>query len=123
MNLSVLLLLVLYTAIVGSLIWARFRFFRICPGASKTSSKFYDPIIVIHILCTYYYMLVLPIEKDFHSSLAAALYIISLTIFWWSIRTAKQLNFAFSDNVGVIITNGSYGLVRHPFYFSYILVF
>ena len=121
MSLPVFLLLVLYTMIVGSLIWARFKFFRIRPGASKISSKFYDPTVGIHILGTYYYMLVSSIEKVFYTTLAAALYIISLIIFWWSIRTAKQLDFAFSDNVGKIITNGPYGLVRHPFYISYIL--
>ena len=121
MSSSFILLLALYTMMVGSLIWARFRFLRICPGASKVSSIFYDPTVVIHILSTYYYMLITPVGNSFHATLAAALYIISLILFWWSISTAKQLDFAFSDNVGEIITNGPFGFIRHPFYVSYIL--
>lgn len=121
MTLSILLLLTLYTIIVVSLIWARFRFFKIYPGASRISSIFYDPTVVIHILATYYYMIVSPVEMAIYVTLAAAIYMISLLLFWWSLRTAKQLDFAFSKNVGEIITNGPFGFIRHPFYVSYVL--
>ncbi|MEZ5491306.1 MAG: isoprenylcysteine carboxylmethyltransferase family protein [Gammaproteobacteria bacterium] len=55
-------------------------------------------------------------------SLAIGAYLLALFIFFWAIETAKELEFAFSDNVGRLITNGPFKLVRHPFYTSYIAV-
>ena len=46
---------------------------------------------------------------------------LSLVIFWWSIVTAKSLDFAFSSHVGNIVTSGPFGLFRHPFYVSYMV--
>ena len=35
--------------------------------------------------------------------------------------TAKTLDFAFSNEVGSIVTTGPFKIVRHPFYTSYML--
>jgi protein-S-isoprenylcysteine O-methyltransferase Ste14 len=44
---------------------------------------------------------------------------VSLALFWWSIRTARALDFAFSERAGSIVIKGPFSLVRHPFYVSY----
>ncbi len=116
-----LILISLYTMIVLSLIWARFRYFRIQTGASRISSILYDPAVVAHILTTYYCMWVSPVRTIIPNTITSALYVISLAMFWWAVKSANRLDFAFSKNVGEIITNGPFGFIRHPFYVSYTL--
>ncbi len=57
---------------------------------------------------------------------ALSLYVLSLTVFWWSWRTVREhrLTFAYSKDVPQrLITGGPYRFVRHPFYTAYSLAF
>ncbi|MBL4820771.1 MAG: isoprenylcysteine carboxylmethyltransferase family protein [Gammaproteobacteria bacterium] len=119
MNLPMLFPLALYSLIILSLIWARFRFFKINSDASRISSLLYDPAVVLQMAYTYYSMFSAPKDFVYLVVLATILYFLSLVLFWWGITSAKQLDFAFSNNVSNIITSGPYSIVRHPFYVSY----
>lgn len=66
---------------------------------------------------------------SFHSSQSPrllgtgfALYLLSLILFWWTIRTNRKrpLTLAFSeDKPEHLVKEGPYAWVRHPFYTSY----
>jgi protein-S-isoprenylcysteine O-methyltransferase Ste14 len=54
----------------------------------------------------------------------ALLYLWSLGLFWWAIKTNSyaRLSAAFSPDVPVhLVEHGPYKFIRHPFYCSYIL--
>lgn len=106
---------------IVSLIWARYFFFVVRSNTSKRFSFLYDFLVAVQILSTYYMLLThtKPLSVEIF---AIALYLFALFIFCWSIATAKELEFAFSDKVGKLITNGPFKIVRHPFYTSYITV-
>lgn len=110
---------VLYVAIVLSLIWGRLRFFRVQGATPLWLALSYDLAVAIQILVTVYGFVFVTQFTFFGLASAVGLYILALGLFWWSVRTAKGLDFAFSDSVGSIVTNGPYALVRHPFYVSY----
>ena len=111
----------LYIAIVLSLIWARLRFFKMTSGTPRLSALLYDATVATQIITTL--VLMFTTSGKFLPLLAASvcLYVLSLALFWWAILTAKNLDFAFSNEVGDIVTTGPFGIVRHPFYVSYIL--
>lgn len=111
-----------YTTIIVSLIWARIYFFRVSNARSNLSSYFYDPAVAVQVLTTYYYVLYLALPDLPLVTLGLFLYVTSLVLFWWAIVTAKKLDFAFSPNVGEIITTGPFAIIRHPFYLSYVIV-
>src|SRR5437016_3988791 len=57
-------------------------------------------------------------------STGAVLYLISLSLFWWAIRTnrRKPLSAIFSADVPQhIVAEGPYRYIRHPLYCSYVL--
>ncbi|MEX0618683.1 MAG: isoprenylcysteine carboxylmethyltransferase family protein [Pseudohongiellaceae bacterium] len=105
-----------------SLIWARFRFFTIGSTKSRLSSYLYDPVVAVQIISTYYFLLTFNGSSWYAIAGVAVVYLFALAFFWWSIVTANELNFAFSPNAGMVITNGPFALIRHPFYGSYSLV-
>ncbi|MGI4977736.1 MAG: methyltransferase family protein [Janthinobacterium lividum] len=56
--------------------------------------------------------------------LAAALIVVALGLFWWTVRTTarRRLTLAFDDDQPTFLhRHGPYRWVRHPFYASYIL--
>lgn len=111
----------LYLMIVLSLIWGRFFFFSMAGGTPKLLAYSYDLAVAVQMIFTVYgFFYVTDITKAF-SFLSAVLYLISLVIFWSAIVTAKSLDFAFSKQVGDIVTTGPFGLFRHPFYVSYMI--
>lgn len=113
--------LFLYLMIVLSLIWGRFFFFSMAGGTPKLLAYSYDLAVAVQMIFTVYgFFYVTDITKAF-SFLSAVLYLISLVIFWSAIVTAKSLDFAFSKQVGDIVTTGPFGLFRHPFYVSYMI--
>ncbi|MBQ13661.1 MAG: hypothetical protein CMQ17_04600 [Gammaproteobacteria bacterium] len=122
MNILTIALIGTYTLIIASLIWARFQFFVIKSKRSRISSLVYDPAVVVQILFTYYYFLATTNPGLTSSYFALCLYVMSLTLFWWAIVTAKKLNFAFSAEVGEIVTTGPFAWVRHPIYLSYVFI-
>ena len=122
MNPTNTLLSLVYLIIVASLFWGRLRFFKIKSSSAKIGSLLYDPIVAIQIIVT---LFLLYDRKDIalpSAVICLFFYISGLFLFWWSISTAKKLDFAFSDNVGKIVKTGPFSYVRHPFYLSYLLV-
>lgn len=112
---------VLYSAIVLSLIWARLRFFKMTSGTPRLSALLYDATVATQIVTTLVLMFTTSGKSLPLVAASICLYSLSLILFWWSIFTAKKLDFAFSNDVGNIVTTGPFRLVRHPFYVSYIL--
>jgi protein-S-isoprenylcysteine O-methyltransferase Ste14 len=111
----------LFMSIILSLIWGRFRFFRMNSGTSWMTAFVYDTSVVVQMLSTIYGLLFVIDITKLSLWFCMLLYILSLMIFWFSVREAKALDFAFSDHVGDIVTTGTYSIFRHPFYVSYVL--
>ncbi len=107
---------------VVSLIWARYFFFAVDPNNGLSISRVYDATVSIQILVTYYNFLFGASKPSGVQIAATVSYLSASLLFLWSIKTAKELDFAFSDRVGTLITNGPFKLVRHPFYTSYIVI-
>lgn len=114
-------ILTVFTTIIVSLLWARLRFFKIESSKARVGSLLYDPAVAVQFLAVYYYEITGNYSGLIPPYLAIVLYLSGLLFFWWSIRTAKDLQFAFSARVGKIITSGPFNFVRHPFYLSYIV--
>jgi protein-S-isoprenylcysteine O-methyltransferase Ste14 len=115
------IVLLLFVAIIVSLIWGRFRFFRINSGTSIWLAVTYDLAVAVQMIVTVWSFLNVTSITKLSLLVCALLYLLSLVLFWWSIVTAKSLDFAFSNHVGSIVTSGPFGLFRHPFYVSYIV--
>ena len=111
----------IYGTLVLSYIWARLEYFSIQSRESRIRSYFYDPIVAIHVISTTYFFLTHVLHPLAHYMFASAAFFTSFLVFWWGIKTCNQLNFAFAGNVGKLITSGPFQIVRHPFYFSYIV--
>jgi len=116
-----LIVALLFICVVASLIWGRLFFFKVNTGTPFWLALGYDLVVVGHILLTAYYMITVTQFTQFGVWIAGFLYGLSLVLFWWSIRVAKRLDFAFSNQVGDIVTTGPFAVVRHPFYSSYML--
>jgi protein-S-isoprenylcysteine O-methyltransferase Ste14 len=113
--------LCLYLLIVISLVWGRLFFFKLSGGTPKILAYSYDLAVVCQMVLTVYgFVYVADVAKPY-AFFVPALYMLSLVIFWTSIFTAKSLDFAFSSNVGNIVTTGPFGFFRHPFYTSYLI--
>ena len=116
------ILILLYLSIVASLIWGRFFFFKLDAGTPGLAAITYDLAVAVQVVATLYYMLTVTQITLIILVLASLVYASALFLFWWSIRTARSLDFAFSESVGTIVTKGPFSLVRHPFYTSYCMV-
>jgi len=81
----------------------------------------YDPVVAIQIISSLYAFAFLEPAGFVLSAVCAIFLILSLSLFWSSIFTAKSLDFAFSNKVGKLILIGPFSVIRHPFYLSYIL--
>ena len=115
-----LIILITFTVIVISMVWARIFFFKVESQASKMISYINDPAVFMQIGGFYY--LFFQAESYFYDwRLAEFFYAIGLGLFYWAIVTAKSLSFAGGDNANRLVTSGPYGLVRHPCYLSYLL--
>lgn len=98
-------------------------FFQINSNKTKYVAYLYDLVVAVQIFITFYCFLSfapseLSILKSFELSIG---YLTSLSLFWWSIKSSKELSFATGAGVGNIITQGPFLIVRHPFYLSYII--
>ena len=121
LNLYHFLVILIFTTIVLSLIWARLCFFKTSPQSNRFALILYDPFVATQTAVAYERMFFddpLPAAKAW---LAISAYSFSLWFFCWSIRSAKGLGFAFSEASGTLLWVGSYSIVRHPFYTAYIL--
>lgn len=122
MNIITYLAIATYIAIILSLIWARLQFFNTQATQITFWVRLYDPMVGIQIFASLYVFYGSPEVSTLASSVWLATLCVSLALFWWAILTARGLDFAFSKNVGNLLTSGPYAIVRHPFYVSYILV-
>jgi protein-S-isoprenylcysteine O-methyltransferase Ste14 len=122
MSVNQILLASVYTAILCSLIWARFRFFKINNAKSKIVSYFNDPAVFVQLIFTYGLLWTADSLTLIETTIAVTIYIFSLSLFWWAIRSAGELDFASGSSKGEIFTTGAFGFVRHPFYLSYIAI-
>lgn len=113
--------LFLYLLIILSLIWGRLFFFKMSSGTPKILAYSYDLAVAVQMLDTVYNFNNVTDVTKLMGLLTPALYLLSLVIFWSSILTAKSLDFAFSNNVGNIVTTGPFNFFRHPFYVSYMI--
>lgn len=111
----------LYLLIVASLIWGRLFFFRMAGGTNKFLALSYDVSVAMQMFLTVYGFVYWTDVTKPYAYVVPVLYMLSLIIFWKSIVTAKSLDFAFSNSVGEIVTTGTFGLFRHPFYVSYLI--
>ena len=114
-----IIVIILYTTLLVSFVWARFTFFRSDNQSSKLITILYDPIVFVFISVSYWSLLTI---KDVP---IATLIVgcISLTfatgLFLWSLKTAKGARLAFNYGADRIYKSGAYGFVRHPLYLSY----
>lgn len=116
------IVLAVYITIIAGLVWARYKYFKLDSKPSRMSSLFYDPIVAIHIASTAIAMALDDLPNLLTVAFSMSLMIIGFGTFIASIRLAKSLDFAFSDSVDKLITSGTYGIVRHPLYLSYLLI-
>ncbi|MBU2098707.1 MAG: hypothetical protein KKD00_08090, partial [Gammaproteobacteria bacterium] len=113
--------LFLFLLIVVSLVWGRLFFFKLAGGTPRLLAFSYDIAVVCQMLMTVYGFIYVTDVTKLYSYLVPVLYMTSLVIFWKSVVTARSLDFAFSNNVGNIVTTGPFGFFRHPFYVSYLI--
>ena len=111
-----------FSLAIISLIWGRYIFFNVRSTKNKYIAIFYDVIVTIQIGSTVYYLIFGNPRPIGVQLLAITSYLLASLLFYWSITTAKELDFAFSDRVGSLITNGPFKIVRHPFYTSYMVI-
>lgn len=117
-----IILFLIYTAIIVVWVWARFSYFKVESQRSRIGSYLYDPVVVIHIVVTCFHYAFSPLHHATIIGFALFLYVSGLLVFLKTVALADRLNFAFSEEVGKLITIGTYGHVRHPLYISYSLV-
>lgn len=100
------------------LIWARLRFFKMQSAATQRVALSNDALVTCHILAVIYFNFQkeLTVIELILSSLS---YLTALSLFIWSIRTARTLNFATDTHNSDVIESGPYAIVRHPCYLSY----
>jgi len=113
--------LVLFVLIVASLIWGRLYFFKVNTGTPKLAAIVYDLAVATQMLTTLYSFYTgnwSPAQSAL--LLCVSMYSMSLLVFWFSVKKARSLDFAFSNHVGEIVTSGTFSIFRHPFYVSYI---
>lgn len=120
-QLATILTLIIYISIVHSYIWARLKFFKISSSKSRIGSIVYDPLVAVQIVTTIYLVSKFQDYSIARYFVAGTAYSLSLFFFWWAIGSCSRLDFALSNNVGNLMTSGPFGIVRHPFYVSYIV--
>lgn len=112
-------IVVTYSMIILSLVWARLKFFKTVSKASLKVAFVNEPLVAIQIIATFYLMITVQ-RQPLPLVLGMSGYIFSFSLFWWSVKTAKSLNFATEDSKSEIIKEGPFSIIRHPFYLSYI---
>jgi protein-S-isoprenylcysteine O-methyltransferase Ste14 len=80
-----------------------------------------DVGVIIIVSATYYKLYTKQIELLFQIP-SMLIHILGSGLFWWAFSSAGRLDFASSPSRGIILTEGPFALVRHPFYLSYIII-
>ena len=116
------LLTIAFTLTLAGLIWARYFFFVVRSNTVRSIGILYDALVACQIITTYFHLFVDEGTGIQIQVIGVVAYTIASLLFYWSILTAQKLDFAFSESVGTLITNGPFKIVRHPFYTSYIVI-
>lgn len=109
---------------LGCFWWARRYFFRRSPGTprNRLGLRLAGPVLGVTMIGL--------IASDYGRgsllmrSIATTLFILSLILFWRTIRVNRAAKPCIAGTPGApthIITTGPYAIVRHPFYVSYML--
>ncbi|HTW65194.1 MAG TPA: isoprenylcysteine carboxylmethyltransferase family protein [Bryobacteraceae bacterium] len=114
---------VLLTCCLASSWWGMRRFFT-RPGGLTASMRLIAGCATVFGILHLYAILSGSNRTAERSVAGSALYILSVGLFWWAIKTSlgKPLSAAFSpDTPAHLVRSGPYRFVRHPLYTSYIL--
>lgn len=118
---EILVLASFYALILGSFIWARLFYFEREAKSNLLTTLLYDPAVATHVILTFF-CLFQPEQISIGIFILAFISLTaSLCLFFWTIKSAERSKLAFKDDIHALYTRGAYGLVRHPFYLSYIL--
>lgn len=115
------LLFALFVLIVFSLVLARFTVFKTTNRRSLVGSFFYDPIVATHIGFTAYSYFTSSYNDSIPLIMPFIFYLGGGSLFFWAIKTTRELSFALSDIPEKLVSRGAFLVVRHPYYTSYIL--
>lgn len=113
----------LLLACLSSFAWGMQRFF-IQPVGSTTGMRVTKVCGLLFSILHLSLILTQPAMQIGQALLATMLYSLSLSLFWWAVRTnrARPLSAVFSPDPPVhFVCQGPYQWVRHPFYTSYLL--
>jgi protein-S-isoprenylcysteine O-methyltransferase Ste14 len=114
--------LALSVACFGSFSWAIVKLF----NASTHASSRMKLLGIVGVTFSIAQIAVISLARpvDWRTLSALVLYIVALGLFWWAVpqATKAQLNIAFTNAMPVVLlVDGPYEYVRHPFYASYLL--
>lgn len=106
----------------GSFSWAVFRLF----GVSTHTTSRIKLLGVMGVVFSIAQIAVIALARPVYWRMvnALVLYVAALGLFWWAVPQAAkaQLNIAFTNAMPVVLLiDGPYAYVRHPFYASYLL--
>ncbi len=121
MSIQILILLVGFTTIIVSFIWARIWLFESNTDSSKLTLLTYDSIVGVHIASSYYGLTNVNSVSIARFSATLGCLTLGGILFAWTASTNNKKKLVFNDDVDQLITDGAYSLVRHPFYLSYTL--
>ena len=117
------LVLLLAMGCFGSFGWAMKRLFT-KPDGESTSMRALTACATVCAVAHLTSLLWFNNSSLITSAAGALLYSLAVVLFWWSVRSTRTapLSFALScDTPTSLSCTGPYGLVRHPFYTSYLL--
>ena len=108
---------------LGSFAWGMRKFF-VQPSGSTLGMRIISLCGVAFAALHLFAIVVTPGIAPERGGAGAVMYLFSLGLFWWTIRThsAVRLSAAFSHDLPVhLVEDGPYRFIRHPFYCSYVL--
>lgn len=103
------------------LILARFTLFKTTDKRSLVGSFYYDPVVALTIAVTTYSYIASNYNSYTPRIIPLALYLCASSLFFWALKTTRELIFALSRSQEKLVTTGAFLFVRHPYYTSYIL--
>ena len=121
--LSKILLTTLLVGCFGSFTWAVRNFF-VKPDRLTSGVRLTLLTGTTFAICHLLVILFSPALPVVAIGIAAALYVLSLVVFWWAIAAnrIKPLAACFAQHEQLhLVQHGPYRFVRHPFYCSYLL--
>lgn len=115
------LLFIVFISMICVLILARFTLFKTTDKRSLVGSFYYDPVVALTIAVTTYSYFASNYNSYTPLIIPLALYLCASSLFFWALKTTRELKFALSKSPEKLVTTGAFLFVRHPYYTSYIL--